>query len=81
MHFEKSINLLDLMTAPTPKPDVVIIAAPVEHCVIYANGKFYKSFTTLRGCLISFGRLSKKIGYGIDTLEWECVQSDLWGTE
>jgi len=75
MDIQKSI---DLMTAPTPAADVAIIAAPIEHWVIHVNGKFYKSFTTLRGCLISFGRLAKKVGYGIDTLEWECVQSDLW---
>jgi len=63
-----------LMTAQVPAANVAIIAAPVEHWVIYADGKFYKSFTTLRGCLISFGKLAKKVGYGIDTLEWECVR-------
>ena len=70
-----------LMTAPAPAADVAIIAAPIEHWVIHINGNYYKSFSTLRGCLISFGMLAKKVGYGIDSLTWECVQSDLWGTE
>ena len=62
-----------LMTAPTPAAQVVTKKV-IEYWVIYIDGKYYRSFKTRRGCLNSFTRLAKKVGYEYSKIEWELIE-------